>query len=82
MSTGNFDGGEYAHHYPINSIICISLNNRILDAIPIRTALVGATSFTSHESGSDLAQLKFDTQRDALPARELGIGSAWRVRCG
>ncbi len=54
-----------AHHYPVDSIIRIGLDDRFLDAIAIRS-----TRSVKHRR-AHLAQLKLDAQRDALLAREL-----------
>lgn len=70
---------ERAHHQAINSIVRISLDNRFLDAFPVRSAPINTTS---PKCSADLAQLKFNPQRDALFARELGIGPAGRVSGG
>jgi hypothetical protein len=69
------------HHYPINSTIRIGLDDRFLDPISITsTVCTGpvSTSLSSSKSSADLAQLKFNTQSDALLARELGIRATWR----
>jgi hypothetical protein len=63
-----------AYHYPINTIVCISLDDRHLDAVTILTTLT--------ERRANLAELKLDAQCSALLASKLGIGSTGSIRGG
>jgi hypothetical protein len=69
-----------AYHYPINSIVCISLDDRYLDAVTILTTPIVSSTLT--ERRANLAELKLDAQCSALLASKLGIGPTGRIRGG
>lgn len=84
---GRKRGRQRTHHYPIDCIIRIGLDDRLLDPIPITSTVHTGTGpvstiLSSSKSSADFAQLKFDPQPNALLARELGIRTTWGIRGG